>query len=101
MVRLQAWCEHKLCECITTDAVCSILCHAHLYEASQLTSACLSFIKEHYMAVMVTEKFGTLAKEWPAVMLKINLCTAGVPETSAKPAIEASQRPLGKRRCGE
>merc|ERR1712125_21519 len=73
--RLQAWCEQKLCEYIAIDEVCSILCQAHLYEAKQLASACLNFVKKHYAAVMVTEKFGTLAREWPDVMLKINLCT--------------------------
>jgi speckle-type POZ protein len=101
LMRLQAWCEQKLCECISNDDACSILCQAHLYEAKQLTNACLDFIREHYAAVIVTEKFGTLGKEWPEVMLKINLCMAGVSETSAKPAIEASQRASGKRKRGE
>merc|ERR1712232_1213559 len=101
MVRLQAWCEQKLCECIAIKAVCSILCQAHLYQAKQLTNACLSYIKEHYAALIVTEDFGTLAKEWPEVMLKIDLCMAGVSEASAKPAIEASQRASSKRKRSE
>jgi hypothetical protein len=61
----------------------------------------LNFIKERYAAVVVTEEFGTLAKGWPEVMLKINICTAGVAEASAKPAIEASQRISGKRKRDE
>lgn len=97
LVRLQAWCEQKLCGCIAINEVCSILCQAHLYDAKQLASACLNFIRENYATVMVTEKFGTLAREWPEVILKINLCTAGVSEARAKPAIEAS----GKRKRSE
>jgi len=101
LARLQAWCEQKLCESITVDEACPILCQAHLYGATQLMNACLSFIREHYAAVVVTEKFGSLAKEWPEVMLKINICVAGVSEASAKPAIAASQRASGKRKLGE
>merc|ERR1711933_623219 len=90
--RLQSWCEKQLCECITLNGVCSLLCQAHIYEAKQLVNACLTFIKEHYAGLIVTEEFGTLAKDWPDLMLKIDLCTHGVSESRAKPSIEASQR---------
>jgi len=99
--RLQAWCEQKLCERIAISEVASILCQAHLYEAKQLANACLTFIKEHYADVIVTEAFGQLGKEWPDVMLKVNLCMAGVAEANAKPAIEASQRASNKRKREE
>jgi len=101
LVRLQAWCEQKLCECIAVKEVCSILCQAHLYEAKQLANACLNYIRERHAAMIVTEEFGTLAKEWPEVMLKINLCIAGVAEASATPAILASQRRSSKRKRAE
>merc|ERR1711941_100969 len=73
LTRLQLWCEAELCECVCVDEVCSILCQAHLFGAKQLVDVCLGYIQQHYEAVIVTEKFGTLAKEWPEVMLKINL----------------------------
>mmetsp|Transcript_7209 Transcript_7209/g.11587 ORF Transcript_7209/g.11587 Transcript_7209/m.11587 type:complete len:510 (-) Transcript_7209:103-1632(-) len=92
VARLQAWCEKQLCECITMSGVCSILCQANLYEAKQLVNACLKFIKDHYSSLIVTEEFGILAKEWPDVLLKVDLCAHGVSESCAKPAIEASQR---------
>ena len=38
--RLRLWCEQQLCEYISKDQVCSILCQAHLYEASQLEKVC-------------------------------------------------------------
>lgn len=101
LVRLQAWCEQKLCECIAISEVCSILCQAHLYEAKHLASACLNYVKEHYAAVIVTEDFGSLAKDWPEVMVKINLWMGGVTESNAKTAIEASQRASGKRKRTE
>jgi len=101
LARLQAWCEQKLCGCIAIKEVCSILCQAHLHEAKQLANACLDFIRDSYVSVIVTEEFGTLAKEWPEVMLKINLFMAGVAEASAASAIEASQRVSSKRKRGE
>eukprot|EP00931_Biecheleriopsis_adriatica_P088513 TRINITY_DN62817_c0_g1_i1.p1 TRINITY_DN62817_c0_g1~~TRINITY_DN62817_c0_g1_i1.p1 ORF type:complete len:493 (-),score=88.51 TRINITY_DN62817_c0_g1_i1:158-1636(-) len=101
LARLQAWCEKQLCESISVKGVCDILCQAHLYDAKQLTNACLNFIKRCYAEVVVTQSFGKLAKDWPEVMLKINLCTAGVAEASATPALEASQRASGKRKRDE
>lgn len=99
VTRLQNWCEAKVCECITVDEVCSILCQAHLYAASQLADMCLDFIRQHYERVIVTAKFGTLAKDWPEVMLKINLFMGQVREDSAVPAMEAVRGPPnGKRK---
>jgi len=99
--RLQAWCEAKLCECITVDDVCSILCQAHLYQAEQLTNACLAFVKSNYAAVIVTDKFGKLATESPEVVIKINLCASGISETAALAALQACQRSSLKRKREE
>jgi len=87
--RLRLWCEQQLCESITVLKVCDVLCQAHLYEAKQLEKACLSFIKNHMEEVVVTQSFGQLGKDWPQVMLKISIFTAGVSETRASPALEA------------
>lgn len=87
--RLQLWCEQQLCETITSLKVCDVLCQAHLYEAKQLEKACLAFIKNHMEEVVVTPSFGQLGKDWPQVMLKISIFTAGVSETRASPAFEA------------
>merc|ERR1712194_132255 len=43
--RLQLWCERELCECITIEHVCSVLCQAHLNDAKKLAEKCLIFIK--------------------------------------------------------
>jgi hypothetical protein len=92
LLRLQAWCEQKLCDCISLDGVCPMLCQAHLHEAKQLASACLKFIQKNHGAVVATEAFGTLARDWPEVLVKINVYIAGVAEDTAKSAVEASQR---------
>lgn len=100
LTRLQAWCEQMLVKHITVGEVCSILCQAHLLQASQLTKMCLDFVQENHAQVIVTDSFGKLATEWPEVMLKINLHLAGIAEESARPAFEASQRAARKRkRC--
>lgn len=76
-----------------------------MYEAKQLELACLMLIKNKMDVVMVAPMFGRLSKEWPAVMLKIAIFTAGVPETSASAAFEAQQEAprseLGKRKREE
>jgi speckle-type POZ protein len=94
LARLRSWCEHRLCECISVPEVCSVLCQAHLYEAEELEKACLAFIAKSLQAVVLTEKFGTLGKEWPEVMLKVNTFTAGVSESSAALAIQAQREAL-------
>lgn len=81
--RLRQWCEQKLCVCITVEDVCSILCQAHLYGAKTLEEVCLTFVKAHMEQVAATAMFGTLAKDWPEVILKISLFTAGVPVSKA------------------
>merc|ERR1711920_1135184 len=86
--RLQLWCERQLSESINGNNVCTILCQAHLYEAKQLEQACLMFIKENKSAVMVTPMFGRLCREWPEVMLKISLFTAGISEARAAAAFD-------------
>jgi len=92
LLRLQAWCEQKLCDCITLDDVCPMLCQAHLHEAKQLAIACLKFIQKNHGAVVATEAFGTLARDWPEVLVKINAYIAGVTEDTARSAVGASQR---------
>merc|ERR1712194_411843 len=87
--RLRLWCEQQLCERISIEDVCSILCQAHLYDAKELENACLSFFQHHRQAVVVSENFGILSKGWPEVMLKLNIFLAGVSEESAVVAIEA------------
>eukprot|EP00930_Biecheleria_cincta_P075979 TRINITY_DN63180_c0_g1_i1.p1 TRINITY_DN63180_c0_g1~~TRINITY_DN63180_c0_g1_i1.p1 ORF type:complete len:506 (-),score=97.06 TRINITY_DN63180_c0_g1_i1:121-1638(-) len=82
VIRLRLWCEKQLCKSITVDQVCSVLCQAHLYDAKQLEEGCLTFIKENMEKVVVTSMFGCLAKEWPEVMLKISIFTAGLSEAS-------------------
>lgn len=90
--RLQAWCERKLCGRIDVSNVCSTLCQAHLYEASQLEAACLKFISSNHCDVVVTEDFGKLCSEWPEVALKVSLHASGVPRAKAQLAVEASKK---------
>eukprot|EP00928_Gymnodinium_smaydae_P074257 TRINITY_DN57323_c0_g1_i1.p1 TRINITY_DN57323_c0_g1~~TRINITY_DN57323_c0_g1_i1.p1 ORF type:complete len:527 (-),score=129.24 TRINITY_DN57323_c0_g1_i1:154-1734(-) len=100
--RLRLWCQRMLCNSITVSEVCSVLCQAHMYDARQLEEACLRFIKSNLEKVVVTPSFGSLGKEWPEVVLKINLFLAGVSETSAQAAIEAHrQTPRGEAEGGK
>jgi len=102
LARLQSWCEQKLSEHITVNEVCSILRQAHLYDATQLTTACLRYIRERNREVLITDQFGTLAKDCPEIMLKIDLFKADISEASATPAIEAFRRSsAGKRKRDE
>jgi len=87
--RLRLWCEQQLCEYISKDEVCAILCQACLYEAVQLEKACLTFIKRHMDAVVATPSFGSLSAQRPDVMLKINVFLADLSETGAAAAIQA------------
>merc|ERR1711879_759843 len=81
--RLRMWCERQLCEGLTADNVCTVLCQAHLYEAKHLEEACLRFVRDNEQAVVVTQAFGSLLKDWPQVMLKISVFIAGVSESRA------------------
>jgi len=90
--RLQLWCEHKLCECIGIDNVCSVLCQAYLHEAKELEKRCLDVIAANMDEVAKSDAFGTLSRDWPQVSLKITLHLARVPESIAKAAIEHSMR---------
>ena len=87
--RLRVWCEQQLSERVTVASVCSVLCQAHLYQAKELEVVCLAFIKNNIESVVVTPAFGSLGKDWPAVMLKLNVFTAGVSAEKAAPAFEA------------
>lgn len=87
--RLRLWCERELCKRIGLQEVCSILCQAHLYDATKLEQACLNFIKENFARVVTTAGFGSLGKDWPQVMLKINLFMAGVAHENAQAALQA------------
>lgn len=98
LVRLRLWCEQQLCECLDISDVCSLVCHAHLYEAKQLEEVCLLFIKEHVDQVMATSSFGSLAKDWPEVMLKISVFNVGVTPSTACAAMEVV-RSSKKRKC--
>lgn len=98
ILRLQRWCEQQLCQGINVMDVCSVLCQAHLYEARQLEETSLVFIKENMDKVVITPAFGSLGREWPEVMLKINVFVAGVSASSAAAAIEAQR--LARRNGG-
>eukprot|EP00440_Ansanella_granifera_P060520 gb/GFBE01065596.1/.p1 GENE.gb/GFBE01065596.1/~~gb/GFBE01065596.1/.p1 ORF type:complete len:512 (+),score=106.56 gb/GFBE01065596.1/:1-1536(+) len=89
--RLRSWCEKMLCDHISVEKVCSILCQAHLYEAKQLEEACLNFIKDNASKVMVSAGFGQLGKDWPQILLKVSLSLSGISEAQASAAIQAQQ----------
>merc|ERR1712176_399436 len=99
------WCEQQLCQSLSTSDVCTVLCQAHLYQARQLEEACLHFIQAQKAVVVVTQAFRRLAKEWPEVMLKVNMFFAGVSahETAAAAALDAQSEglPQGKRQRTE
>lgn len=95
--RLRLWCEQELCEFISKDDVCTILCVAHLYEAKELEKACLTFIKTNMDAVMGTPSFGSLSAERPEVLLKINIFLANLPEATASSVIKAHEASSKKR----
>ena len=89
LIRLQLSCETKLCKLITAASVCSIVSQAHLLESSALELACMDFICEHLESVMVRHEYGLLGKEWPAVMLKVQLHKQGVGKDRALAAFKA------------
>lgn len=86
--RMGLWCEQQLCECLTVDEVCTVLCKAHLYDGKKLEKACLAFIKEHFADVVATPTFGSLAHDWPDIMIKVSVFLAGVCDSSAGPSLE-------------
>jgi speckle-type POZ protein len=90
--RLRLWCEQQLCKNITVCEFCSVLSQAHLYDAKQLEQACLSFIKVNMEDVVVTSAFGALGRDWPGVVLKINLFCAGVSKSEATAALETQRQ---------
>merc|ERR1712032_1336154 len=92
IARLRLWCEQQLCEDLTVQEVCSVLCQAHLYEAKQLEEVCLMFVKQNLEDVVKTPTFGRLAKEWPEVMLKISLFMVGAAESQAAAVIAAQHQ---------
>jgi len=97
LVRLGVWAEQQLCECITTDEVCSVLCKAHLYGARKLEKVCLAFAKENFAGVMTSPLFAKLPTEWPAVVIKLSAFMAGVPEHQTIAALDA--RPGSSGSC--
>mmetsp|Transcript_93653 Transcript_93653/g.171654 ORF Transcript_93653/g.171654 Transcript_93653/m.171654 type:complete len:541 (-) Transcript_93653:33-1655(-) len=88
VTRLQLWCENQLCKSVTVPDVCSILCQAHLYQATLLEKHCLSLAKANMAQVVATQGFTDMAKRWPEVMVKVNLCFAGVSGSLASTVIE-------------
>lgn len=97
--RLQLWCQQQLGKCICLQHVCSVLRQAHLYEAKNLEKACLSFIAENMEALVATPSFGRFTEEWPEVVLKIAMFTAGLPESKAAAVLEAHQLSRKKRQA--
>ncbi|CAE7473734.1 BPM3 [Symbiodinium natans] len=87
VLRLQRWCELQLCKEITASGVCSILCQAHLHQATELEKACHTFIKDNMSEVVKLPAYANMVRAWPEVSLKVNLFLAGVRE----PAVDASQ----------
>lgn len=96
--RLLSWCEQQLCEHLSIEDVCPVLCQAHLCEAQQLEQVCLKLIKENMEKVSATEEFADLTGHWPEVSLKIILFGSGVSTEKAATVVSAQQRMLRKRK---
>jgi hypothetical protein len=47
--------------------------------------------------VAQTSSFGTMGRDWPEVMMKISICSAGLPVEAAA-AVIAAQHSSGKRK---
>ena len=86
--RLQRRCEAQLCKQLSAEQVCSVLCQAHVFEATQLEKACLSYIKDNAAQVLKLQAYADLSK-WPEVALKIHLFSTGVPEAEAAAIVQA------------
>merc|ERR1712050_349126 len=91
VLRLQQWCEQALSTCVSIDDVCPILCQAHLHEAKQLEKVCLAWIKANMAQVVALPAFSGLTRDWPQVMLKINLFLAGVPDSEASKIVNTHE----------
>jgi hypothetical protein len=91
VTRLQLWCEQQLCKHISTEEVCSVLVQAHLHNAEKLEKVCLKYMKTNFQDIVTTASYGKLTKEWPQVVLKVNVFNAGVLFERAKPAVEAQE----------
>ncbi|CAE7733865.1 BPM1 [Symbiodinium sp. CCMP2456] len=87
--RLRLWCQAKLSEEINASQVCDILSQAHLLQAKQLETACLSFIKDHMSQVLTMPSYLKLIKTWPQLALKISLFLADVSEAQALTTMDA------------
>jgi len=98
LTRLHLWCEQQLCERITHEEVCSLLCQAHLFNAKQLEEVCLNFIRTNARRVVGTLEFARLTTEWPEVLLKISLFGLGVSPANAEPAVLAQLESRRKRK---
>jgi speckle-type POZ protein len=98
LTRLGLWSEQQLCECITIDGVCSVLCKAHLYGAKHLERVCLTFAKEKFAGVIASPMFSKLPTDWPAVMVKLSAFMAGVSETQTAVALETAAGALKRKR---
>ncbi|CAE7253634.1 XRN1 [Symbiodinium sp. CCMP2592] len=83
VVRLQRWCEAQLCKQLSKEQVCSVLRQAHIFEATQLEKACLSYVRENLAEVLKLEAYTDLISKWPEIALKIQLFSTGVPEAEA------------------
>merc|ERR1712107_579267 len=94
--RLQLWCEQQLSRCLCASEVCSVLRHAHLYDARQL-ELCLNWIRYHFAAVVITPGFNSLARDWPEAILKINAFMAGISAVPTKGILEQHHSPRAKR----
>merc|ERR1712216_409649 len=98
LLRMQLWCERQLCNCISIDSVCSVLCQAHLYDAKKLEEKCLKFIKENVKEVMKTESYASLTANWPQVSLKITLHIASIAESEAAATVERHENARKRHR---
>ena len=87
--RLQRRCEAQLCKQLSAEQVCSVLCQAHVFEATQLEKACLSYIKDNAAQVLKLQAYADLISKWPEVALKIHLFSTGVPEAEAAAIVQA------------
>lgn len=96
--RLQKWSEQELCKHISTADVCHLLCQAHLYEAKLLESKCLDFLAANKNEVAMGASFGSLAQEWPEVMLKITLHLARFSEDASAGAMISHGNALKRKR---
>jgi len=93
--RLQSFCEQQLGALLSLSTVCGVICQAHLYLAYQLEAVCLDFICSNLESIVCSQEYGVLTKEWPAVILKIQLHSKGIASHKAKAAFEAQEGTCG------